>query len=156
MSEYSGRHPLATAPGALAVAVWSLYVVCAVVLYYPDFLASVLISCAVGLLASAVVVFGLRHWRAAIVMASSVYLVLYAVRVIRMATMTTGIPFTSAVASYYNFLSTVTAGIFAEKGMAGGVAQVFLEYVMPVSAVVLIAAALLSSPRRRPGGIRTD
>jgi hypothetical protein len=103
-----------------------------------------------------VVVFGFRHWRAAIVLASSVYLVLYAIRVVRMATMTTGISFTSAVASYYSFLSTVTAGIFAEKGTAGGVAQVFLEYVMPPSAVILLALAVLSSPRRRPGGLRTD
>ena len=155
MSEHSQRHPLASVPGALALAAWSIYLLCAVLLYYPDFLASVLIAAFFGLLACAAVVFNFKYWRATVLLASSVYLLLYAIRVIRMTTMTTtDLSFLSAISSYYNILWLVTTGMFQEKGMAGGLAQVFLEYVMPVLVVVLIAVVLLSRPQN-PGASRT-
>jgi hypothetical protein len=144
MSEYSGRHPLARPHGALAFAAWSLYILCAVLLYYPDFLASVLIAGFFGLLACAAVAFNFRYWRATVVLASSVYLLLYAIRIVRMTALTAGASFLSAVSSYYSILWQVIAGTFQEKGMAGGLAQIFLEYVMPVFAVILIAVALIS------------
>jgi hypothetical protein len=148
MTEYSRRHPLSSAPGALALGLWSLYVLCAVLLYYPDVLASILIAGFFGLLACAAVVFNFRYWRAAVVLASSVYLLLYAIRIVRMTTMTTGVSFLSAVSSYYSFLWQVIAGTFQEKGTLGGLAQIFLEYVMPVSAIILVAVALLSQRRQ--------
>ena len=150
MSEDSQRHPLASAPGALALAAWSIYVLCAVFLYYPDFLASVLIAGFFGLVACAAVVFNFKYWRAAVVLASSLYLLLYAIRVIRMTTLTTDLSFLSALSSYYSILWRVTAGMFQEKGMVGGLMQVFLEYVMPVLIVALIGVTLISR-RPKPG-----
>jgi hypothetical protein len=153
MSEYSQRHPLASAPGALALATWLIYVLCAVFLYYPNFLASVQIAGFFGLLACGAVVFNFKYWRATVVLASSVYLLLYAIRVIRMTTMTTD-SFLSSLSSYYSMLWLVTTGMFQEKGMAGGLAQAFLEYVMPVLIVALIPV-VLASRRQNPGASRT-
>ena len=147
MSDYSQRHPLASAPGALAFATWSIYVLCAVFLYYPDFLASVLIAGFFGLVACAAMVFRFRYWRAAVVLASSAYLLLYAIRVIRMTTMTTDLSFLSALSFYYSASWHVAIGMFQEKGLAGGLTHAFLEYVMPALIVALIAVALIS---RRP------
>ena len=147
MSETSQRHPLATAPGALTLATWSVYVLCAVILYYPDFLASVLIAGFFGLVACAAVIFHFKYWRATVVLASSVYLLLYAIRVIRMTTMTTDLSFLSAVSFYYSASWHVAIGMFQEKSMAGGLAHAFLEYVMPALIVALIAVTLIS---RRP------
>lgn len=154
MSEYSQRHPLASAPGALALATWSIYVLCAVFLYYPDFLASVLIAGFFGLLACAAVVFNFKYWRATVVLASFLYLLLYAIRVIRMTTMTTDLSFLSALSSYYSVLWRVTTSMFQEKGMAGGLTQVFLEYIMPVLVVALVAVVLVAQ-RQNPGASRT-
>ncbi len=154
MSEYSQRHPLASAPGALALATWSIYILCAVFLYYPDFLASVLIAGFFGLVAGAAVVFNFKYWRAAVLLSSSLYLLLYAIRVIRMTTMTTDLSFLSALSSYYSVLWRVTTSIFQEQGMAGGLMQAFLEYVMPVLIVALVAAVLVSV-RQNPGASRT-
>ena len=150
MSDYSQRHPLASAPGALAFATWSIYVLCAVFLYYPDFLASVLIAGFFGLVACAAMVFRFRYWRAAVVSASSAYLLLYAIRVIRMITMTTDLSFLSALSFYYSASWHVAIGMFQEKSMAGGLAHAFLEYVMPALIVALIAVALISR-RPKPG-----
>ncbi len=154
MSEHSQRHPLASAPGALALATWSIYVLCAVFLYYPDFLASVLIAGFFGLAACAAVVFSFKYWRATVVLASSLYLLLYAIRVIRMTTMTIDLSFPSALSSYYSVLWLVTTSMFQEKGMAGGLAQAFLEYIMPVLMIALVAAFLVSL-RQNPGASRT-
>lgn len=150
MSEYSQRHPLASAPGALSLATWSIYVLCAVFLYYPDFLASVLIAGFFGLVACAAVVFNFKYWRTTVVLASSLYLVLYAIRVIRMTTMATDLSFLSALSFYYSVSWRVTTGMFQEKGIAGGLTQAFLEYVMPALIVALIGV-ILTSRRPKPG-----
>ena len=154
MSEYSQTHPLASAPGALALATWSIYVFCAAFLYYPDFLASVLIAGFFGLVACAAVVFNFKYWRATVVLASSLYLLLYAIRVIRMTTMTTDLSFLSALSFYYDVLWRVTASMFQEKGLAGGLMQAYLEYAMPVLIIALVAAVLVSV-RQNPGALRT-
>jgi hypothetical protein len=153
MPEYNQRHPLASAPGALALATWSIYVLCTVFLYYPDFLASMLIAGFFGLVACAAVIFSFKYWRATVVVASSVYLLLYVIRVIRMTTLTTDLSFLSSLSSYYSILWRVTGGMFQEKGMAGGLAQAFLEYVMPILVVALIALVALL---QNSGASRTD
>ncbi|MBI2226392.1 MAG: hypothetical protein HYU44_15920 [Betaproteobacteria bacterium] len=152
MSEYSQRHPVASAPGALALATWSIYVLCAVFLYYPDFLASVLIAGFFGLVACAAVIFNIKYWRAAVVLASSVYLLLYAIRVIRMTTMTTDLAFLSALSFYYSASWHVAIGMFQEKSMAGGLTHAFLEYVMPALIVALIGVTLISRPPKPGAG----
>src|SRR5258706_1974394 len=97
MFKNDGKHPLATVPGILALAAWSMYVLGAVYLYYPAFLASVLIGGFFGLVACTAVVANFKYWRSAVVLASSVYLVLYVIRVIRMTGMTTDTSFLSAL-----------------------------------------------------------
>ncbi len=153
MAEYARRHPLSSAPGALALGTWTIYILCALVVYYPNFLASVLIAGFFGLIACAAVVFGFRYWRATIVVASGAYLLLYAIKVIRMTAQTPDGSFLSAVSSYYGFLWQVNMAALQEKGLTGGVPQLFLEYGMPVLAVVLLAAAFMFRPRT-PGVLR--
>ncbi|HKA41841.1 MAG TPA: hypothetical protein VKF40_07620 [Burkholderiales bacterium] len=150
MPEYTQKHPLATVPGALAVATWLMFILCAAFLYYPNYLASVQIAALCGVVACAAVVFNFKYWRAAVLLASSIYLLLYVIRVLRMTTMTTD-SFLAALSSYYSMLWLVSASMFQEKGTAGGVAQVFLEYVMPVL-VVLVIAAVLMVPRQSSEG----
>ena len=152
MAEYAQKHPLTSVPGVLAVATWLIYILCAAFLYYPNFLASVQVAALCGLVACAAVAFNFKYWRATVILASSVYLLLYVIRVIRMTTMTTD-SFLSAVSSYYSMLWLVSASMFQEKGMAGGLAQVFLEYVMPVLVVVVVAAVLMF-PRQNSGASR--
>ena len=147
MSQFSQRRPLASAPGALALATWSVYVLCAVFLYYPDFLASMLIAGFLGLIACAAVVFNFKYWRATVELASFLYLLIYAIQIIRMITMTTDVSVLSALSFYYSASWQVAIGMFQEKSMAGGLAHVFLEYVMPALIVALIAVTLTS--RRR-------
>lgn len=154
MPGYAQRHPLASAPGALALATWSIYVLCAVSLYYPDFLASVLIAGFFGLVACAAVVFNFKYWRATVLLASFVYLLLYVIRVIRMIMMTTDLSSLSALSSYYSALWRVTTTMFQEKGMVGGLTQVYLEFVMPLLVVALVAV-LLAALRQNPGASRT-
>lgn len=150
MAGYAGRHALASAPGALALATWSIYILSAVVLYYPNFLASILIAGFFGLVACAAVVLNSRYWRATVELASSVYVVLYVVRVLRMITMTApDQSFLSSLGVYYGMLWPVTAGVFQEKGMIGGSAQVFFEYAMP-PLVILVAVMVLASRRQQP------
>ena len=154
MLKNNGKHPLATAPGILALAAWTMYVLGAGFLYYPDFLASVLIAGFFGLVACAAVVANFKYWRSTVVLASSVYLLLYVIRVIRMTGMTTDIPFLSALSFYYSALWQVAAAMFQEKGFAGGLTHAFLEYVMPVLMVALIAVVLVSR-QPKPGASQT-
>lgn len=153
MFKNDGNHPLASAPGMLALAAWSIYVLGAVFLYYPDLFASVLIAGFFGLVACAAVVSNFKYWRSAVVLASSVYLLLYVIRVIRMTTMTTD-PFLSALSFYYSASWRVATSMFLEKGSVGGLTHIFLEYVMPVLMVALIAVVLVSR-RPQPGASRT-
>ena len=152
MSKHYGNQSLASVPGVFALAAWSIYVLSAV-LYFPDVPTSVLITAFFGLVASFAVIFNFKYWRSAVLLASSLYLLLYAIRVIRMATMTTDLSFLSALSFYYSISWRVTIGMFQEKGMAGGLAHAFLEYVMPVLIVALIAVTLRSISRRPKPGV---
>jgi hypothetical protein len=150
MSEHHGNHPLASVTGVLTLAAWSVYVLSAV-LYYPEFPPSVLVTGGFGIAACLAVAFNFKYWRAAVLLASSLYLVLYAIRVIRMTTMTTpDMSFLSALSFYYSVSWQLAASMFQEKGVVGGFTHAFLEYVMPVLMVALIAIAL-ASRRRRTG-----
>ncbi len=150
MSENSQRHPLTSAAGASAFAAWLIYLLCAGFLNYPDFLASVLIAGFFGVVACAALVFNFKYWRATVVLASSVYLLLYAIRIVRMTMLTVDISFLSALSFYYSASWSVAAGMFQEKGMAGGLMNGFLEYIMPLLMVALIALTLCSSPSSPP------
>jgi hypothetical protein len=154
MFKNDGKHPLATAPGILALAAWSMYVLGGVYLYYPAFLASVLIAGFFGLVACAAVVANFKYWRSTVVLASAIYLLLYVIKVIRMTGMTADTSFLSALSFYYSALWQVGAAMFQEKGLAGGLTQAFLEYVMPVLMIALIAVVLVSR-RPKPGASRT-
>jgi hypothetical protein len=154
MFENKENHPLASAPGMLVLAAWSIYVLGAVFLYYPDFLASVLIGGFFGIVACAAVVSNFRYWRSVVVVASSVYLLLYGIRVIRMTGMTTDLSFLSALSFYYSASWQVAIAMFQEKGTAGGLTHAFLEYVMPVLMAALIAVVLVTR-RPKSGASRT-
>lgn len=152
MTDYSRRHAAGTPAGALTLAAWLLYIVSITILYYPNFLASLLTAAFFGLLACAAVLFGFRYWRATVVLSVIVYAVVYVVRVIRMTGMTTpDSSFLSSVTSYYAILWQVSLGVFQEKGMTGGLAQLFLEYAMPVLAVVLLVLVRTSRRSSRFG-----
>jgi hypothetical protein len=149
MSEHSANHPLTSLPGVLTIAAWALYVLSAV-LYYPEFPPSVLVTGGFGIAACLAVAFNFKYWRAVVVLACSLHLVLYVIRVIRMTGLTTDASFLSAVSFYYSASWSLAASMFQEKGLMGGLTHAFLEFVMPVLMVALIAIAL-ASRRRKPG-----
>jgi len=153
MSEDYGNHPLASVQGVFALALWSVYSLYAA-LYYPDVLTSVLIAALFGFVACLAVVFHFTYWRAAVLLASSVYLLLYAIRVVRMTAIAEDLSFLSALFFYYSVSWRVTIGAFEEGGWVGGSIHAFLEYVMPVLVVALISVILISS-RRKHGVSRT-
>lgn len=150
MDERHAKHPLTTAPGVFALVVWSLYLLLALK-NLPDLPQRVMINGFFGLLACLAVVLKSKYWRAAVVLASSVYLVTYVVLVARMAMMVTGggTSLMSALSFYYTNSWVVAAGTFHERGLVDGAAYAFLEYGMPVLSVVLIIVTLMS--RRRSG-----
>ena len=153
MSKHYGKHPLASVPGVFALALWSVYLLYAA-LYYPDVLTSVLIAGFFGLIACLAVVFNFTYWRSTVLLTSSVYLLLYVIRIIRMTAIAKDLSFLSALSFYYNVSWRVAAGAFEEKGLVGGLTHGFLEYVMPVLVVALISVILISS-RRELGEART-
>jgi hypothetical protein len=153
MSKHYGKHPLASVPGVFALALWSVYLLYAA-LYYPDVLTSVLIAGFFGLIACLAVVFNFTYWRSTVLLASSVYLLLYVIRIIRMTAIAKDLSFLSALSFYYSVSWRVAAGAFEEKGLVGGLTHGFLEYVMPVLVVALISVILISS-RRELGEART-
>ncbi|HSE89897.1 MAG TPA: hypothetical protein VLJ79_27035, partial [Candidatus Binatia bacterium] len=83
MSEHYTNHPLASVQGVFAFAVWSVYLLYTA-LYYPGVLASVLIVAFFGLIACFAVVFNFTYWRSTVLLSSSVYLLLYVIRIVRM------------------------------------------------------------------------
>jgi len=147
MSERSGNHPLASAQGVFALALWSFYSLYAG-LHYPDILTSVLIGGLFGLVACLAMLFNFTYWRGAILLASSTYLLLYVIRVVRMTALVQDLSFLPALSFYYSISWRVAAGAFEEKGLVGGLTHAYLEYVMPVLVVVLISALLISSRRK--------
>lgn len=153
MSEHSGNHPLTTVQGGFAFALWSAYSLYAA-LYYPDVLTSVLIAGFFGLVACLAVAFNFTYWRSIVLLASSVYLLLYVIRIVRMTAIAKDLSFLSALFFYYSVSWRVAIGAFEEKGLVGGLIHAFLEYVMPVLVVALIAVIVISL-RRKPGVSRT-
>ncbi|MGB7949060.1 MAG: hypothetical protein WCH75_15350 [Candidatus Binatia bacterium] len=147
MSERHGKHPLTSAQGLFAFALWSFYSLYAA-LSYPDVLTSVLIGALLGVLACLALVFNFACWRAAVLLASSVYLLLYVIRIVRMTAIAANLSFLSALAFYYSVSWRVTAGAFQEKGLAGGLIHAYLEYAMPVLAIALILVILFSWRRQ--------
>ena len=148
MSEHYANHPLASVQGVCAIAVWSVYLLYAA-LYYPDVLTSVLIAGFFGLLACFAVVFNFTYWRSTVLLASSVYLLLYVIRIVRMTAIAKDLSFLSALSFYYSASWRVAMGAFEEKGLMGGLTHAFIEYAMPVLVVALISVILISSRRKR-------
>ena len=151
MNSPDGRYPIASAPGVLAIAAWSVYLLSAIfhALDVPPWVA---ISTVFGVLGCIAVVVGYKHWRIAVLSASSIYLLLYAVRVIQMAESVTDSDkssLISALAFYYRTSWRVTSLFFQERGIVDGSSYVFLEYIMPALMLALIGAILLSRPRKQ-------
>jgi hypothetical protein len=148
MAEHYGNHPLASVQGVFALALWSVYLLYTA-LYYPDVLTSVLIAGFFGLLACLAVVFNFTYWRSTVLLASSVYLLLYVIRIVRMTAIAKDLSFLSALSFYYSVSWRVATGAFQEKRFVGGLTHAFIEYVMPVLVVALISVILISSRRKR-------
>jgi len=144
----SENHPLASIQGMFALALWSVYSLYAAI-SYPDVLTSVLIGGFFGFVACLAVLFNFNYWRATVLLASSVYLLLYVIRIVRMTAIVTDLSFLSALSFYYSVSWRVTIGAFEEKGLLGGLTHAFLEYVMPVLVIALIAVILISSREKR-------
>ena len=139
------NHALASVPGISALAVWSVYLLLALV-SIPDVPYRMMINSCFGLLACVAVILNYRRWRFAVLLASCVYVVVYAILVVRMAGMTLDpdkTPLLSTLSFYYSASWSVANGIFLERGVAAGLMHGFLEYVMPVLSVALIAVALM-------------
>jgi len=150
MNETHSPHPIASVPGALAVAVWSVYVLLAA-FYAPDFRPSVLTIGIFGFLACLAVILSFSRWRLVVILASAVHLSFYVVQVIRMVAMTTGFEISTllpALSFYYSASWRVATAMFQEKGAVGGLVHGYLEYAMPVLCLALIGLALMS---RRSG-----
>ena len=135
----------ATPLGMSALAVWSVYLLSGLA-SIPDVPYRMLINGFFGLLVVLAVVLNFRHWVAAVIVASLVYLVTYTVLVVRMAgTMSdpdkTSLP--AALGAYYGASWIVANGVFIESGMWGGLRHGFLEFAMPLLVVALLLAGLL-------------
>lgn len=147
----TGRHSATSAPGVLALAAWSLYVLLAAFFYAPDYPPSALTIGACGIVAGLAVAANFGYWRLVVVLASIVYLVFYAVRVLRMVALTSGFDVSalpSALAFYYGSSWRVTLGLFQERGITGAFAHGYIEYAMPILCVVLIVLVWMSRRRR--------
>jgi hypothetical protein len=148
MSNRYENHPLASAHGVFALALWSFYSLHAA-LSYPEVLTSVLLGAFFGFVASVAVVFNFRYWRLTVLLASFVYLLLYVIRIVRMTTIAKDLSFLSALSFYYSASWRVAAGAFEEKGWVGGLTHAYLEYVMPILVIALILVILLFSRPKR-------
>ena len=145
MENLHENRALASVPGISALVAWSVYLLLALA-SIPDVPYRMMINSCFGLLACLAVILNYRHWRFAVLLASSVYVVVYAILLIRMAGMTLDPDKSSLVSTlcfYYSASWIVTNGIFLERGVVAGLMHGFLEYVMPVLSVALIAVALM-------------
>ena len=141
----AARPAIATPLGMSAVAVWILYLLSALA-SIPDVPYRMLINGVFGLLAILAVIVNFRHWVVAVIVASLVYLVTYAVLVVRMVGAMSDPDKTSlpaALAAYYGASWIVANGAFIERGMWGGLMHGFLEYAMPLLVVALLLAGSL-------------
>jgi hypothetical protein len=140
----NGAVPAKSTTGALALAAWILYLLLAATFYYPDYPASVWPIAGSGVLACLAVASGFRHWRLVVIFASCVYLLFYAVRVLRMVALTSGFEISSVpTALFFYYISSwqVTVGMLQERGFTGSLMHGYIEYVMPVLSVALIVLA---------------
>jgi hypothetical protein len=147
MDKEHGPYPIASVPGALAVAVWSVYALLAAFFYSPDIPLSVWPIGFSGLLACLAVILNFGYWRLIVILASSVYLSFYATRVMRMVALTPDFGIStlpSSLAFYYGSSWHVTVAMLQERGVAAGLSHGFLEYAMPVLSLALIGLALMS------------
>ena len=141
----AARPALSTPLGVSALAVWIIYLLLGLA-SIPDVPYRMLINGFFGLLVVLAVVVNFRHWVAAVIVASLVYLVTYAVLIVRMTGAVadpdkTSLP--AALAAYYGASWIVANGVFIERGMWGGLMHGFLEYAMPLLVVTLLLAGLL-------------
>ena len=151
MDQERRQHPIKSVPGALAVAVWSVYVLLAAFFYSPDIPPSVLTIGISGILVCLAVVLSFPYWRLIVILSSCVYLSFYVVRVFRMIALTPDFGISSlpsGLAFYYGSSWRVTVGMLQERGVAGGLAHGFLEYAMPVLSLALIGLTLMSRRSR--------
>jgi hypothetical protein len=154
MSKRHPNHPLSTSTGLFSFVLWALYSLYAA-LNYPEILTSVLVDALFGFLACVALAVNFKYWRFAVLLASSIYLLLYAIRVVRMTAIRPDLSFLSALSFYYSASWRVAGGTFQEKGWTGGLTHAYMEYAMPVLTVVLITIMILPSPREN-GAARTD
>jgi len=150
------QHPVTSVPGALAVAVWSVYALLAAFFYSPDIPPSVLTIGICGILACLAVILNFAYWRLIVILASFVYISFYATRVFRMIAMTPDFGISSlpsGLAFYYGSSWRVTVGMLQERGVAGGLAHGFLEYAIPVLSLALIGLTLMSRRSRRSASL---
>lgn len=150
MNRERRQNPIASVTGALAVAVWAVYVLLAA-FYAPDFRPSVLTIGIFGFLACLAVIMDFARWRLVVILASVVHLSFYVVQIVRMATMTSGFEISAllpALSFYYGMSWRVAAAMFQEKGTIGGLVHGYLEFAMPILCLALIVLALAS---RRAG-----
>lgn len=146
----AGTVPAKSATGALALAAWALYVLLAAIFYYPDYPASVWPIAGSAILACLAVALGFGYWRLLVTLASCVYLLFYAVRILRMVALTSGFEISSVpTALYFYYLSSwqVTVGMLQERGLTGSFMHGYIEYAMPVLSIALIVLAWKSRPR---------
>lgn len=141
----AARPAFSTPLGISALAVWSIYLLLGLA-SIPDVPYRMLINGFFGVLVILAVFANFRHWVAAVILASLVYLVTYAVLIVRMAGAMsdpdkTSVP--AALAAYYSASWMVATGVFIERGMWGGLMHGFLEYAMPLLVTVLLLAGLL-------------
>jgi hypothetical protein len=146
MTAPDGTHPITSVPGVLAIGAWASYFGLAIARSF-DVPTWVLIAIAFGVLSCVALAVGYRHWRLTVLLASSTYLLLYADRVINLAVSVTDVEKSSlfsALTFYYSTSWRVTSLAFRDRGVFDGSAHAFLEYVMPVLMVILIAVTLFS------------
>ena len=152
MSNPAPDRALTSVSGLLALFAFAVYALLAA-LAYPVVLPSVLVAAGCGVAACIAVLADFRYWRLTVALASVVYLAIYGIRVARMAMMGAdagGASLLSGLSFYYGMMPHLTAAAYLEKGAAGAAAHIFLEYLMPVLAVVLLATTL-AGLRRRSG-----
>ena len=152
----TGAVPAKSTTGALALAVWILYVPLASVFYYPDYPASFWPLAGAGILALLAVAVNFSYWRLVVVLASCVYLLFYVFRVGRMVALTSGFEISSLPSTlcfYYLSSWQVTIAMLQEKGLTGSLMHGYIEYAMPVLSIALIVLAWIS--RRRPAAETT-
>jgi len=145
------NHPITSVPGVLALAAWSAYVLLAAFFYAPDYPPSALAIGVCGLLAGLAVVLKFAYWRLVVVLASIVYLLFYAVRVLRMVALTSGFELSalpSALTFYFSSSWRVTIGMLQERGVAGSLAHGYIEYAMPILSLALIVLIWMTRRRR--------